>query len=659
MTLFKQIVAIVSAFVIIVFAVVMWLNFKSAKEFVQNQLYTTAQDASTSLALSLSTVGDPQDVSTMQTMINVVFDSGYYTEISLVDVDGKTLVKKYNPVKVKGVPDWFINTVKIEIPEAESIVSTGWYPIGNLHITGHAGHAYIRLWNTFKNILSWFAFLTLLTLLSLYFLLKIILKSLDRVQEQALSIIDNSFIVQKKLPFTTEFKNLVISMNKMVLKVENIFQTSAQSVQKYHELVYYDGLTKLGNRKFFMNSLDQYLESGGRLSEGMIAIFSLDDMNELKNHMQYKQIDDLLIGFAESIKSAAEKNTDFVASRISGGDFILMLPSVEYEEGGEIAGNVFQKLKEKCIEARKAMHFGSLENVCCVNAGLVNYRAVDNKNAVLSRADYALSQAKSKGCFIIETFVDKGGTHIPVRGKNEWRSEIVSAVEENRMKLAFQPVIIDEKEVIFHEEMFLRMQDSSGEMLSAGSFIAQANSFGFANSLDKHVFGKVFGLMKGGRIKNAIALNVSTDFIKESSMMQWLEKELKELKLNCELPVFFEMTNQSVLQNSILVSGFSELLRGLGYYFGIDNFAAHSENLDYFKTVKPNYLKISQKYMIDPDSPEKGSGVIESLKIAATTYDIKLIGVNIETQEQMMLLKNLGIRHLAGNIIEGAKIFED
>jgi len=89
MSLFKQLSIMLTLFLGIILASVMILNFKTATEFVQNQLYTDAKNTSHSLGLSLSKVADPEDTSTMDTMINAIFDSGYY-EFIFQRADRKT-----------------------------------------------------------------------------------------------------------------------------------------------------------------------------------------------------------------------------------------------------------------------------------------------------------------------------------------------------------------------------------------------------------------------------------------------------------------------------------------------------------------------------------------------------------------------------------------
>jgi len=94
MTLFKQMAMMLTLFLGIILVSVMVLNFKTATAFVQDQLYTNAKNTAHSLGLSLSKLADPEDIASMETMINAIYDSGYYERIALLDVEQKPIYVK-------------------------------------------------------------------------------------------------------------------------------------------------------------------------------------------------------------------------------------------------------------------------------------------------------------------------------------------------------------------------------------------------------------------------------------------------------------------------------------------------------------------------------------------------------------------------------------
>lgn len=77
MTLFKQIIIVLSIFQTLIFGAVMWFNFNSSNEYVKQQAYTDALHTANSLGLSISSIATEEDTSMAETMINSVFDSGY------------------------------------------------------------------------------------------------------------------------------------------------------------------------------------------------------------------------------------------------------------------------------------------------------------------------------------------------------------------------------------------------------------------------------------------------------------------------------------------------------------------------------------------------------------------------------------------------------
>ncbi|WP_299804670.1 LapD/MoxY N-terminal periplasmic domain-containing protein, partial [Sulfuricurvum sp. RIFOXYD2_FULL_44_160] len=139
MSLFKQLVIMLSLFLAVILVSVMVLNFRSATEFAQNQLYNDAKNTAHSLGLSLSKVADSSDTSSMETMINAIYDSGYYERIRLVDVDGKEVYTRENNVCVSDVPQWFIEMVPIYNACASSDIMIGWSRFGTLEVSAHTG----------------------------------------------------------------------------------------------------------------------------------------------------------------------------------------------------------------------------------------------------------------------------------------------------------------------------------------------------------------------------------------------------------------------------------------------------------------------------------------------------------------------------------------
>lgn len=642
MSLFKQIAIVISIFFMIVLSTVMWLNFKTANDFVQNQLYSKAQDTAYSLGLSISKVADPKDTATMEVMINAIFDSGYYKTIILYDKNGKELIKKENSGKVKGIPDFFINFIDLKTSEAKTDIMMGWAPFGVLSVESHSGYAYKQLWDTLKEISAWFVIISFFVLSGMHLLLRIVLSSLDRLKAQAEAISENNFIIQKKTPFTTDFKPLVLAMNKMVGKVKEIFERESQTLQKYNELLYSDGLTKLPNRRFFKMKLNEYCLSEDASSEGFVLLYSFEDLESIKEALGYKKVDEILLELSKILKSMiTEKGKSFVA-RLGGSDFALVFPEGNKDEIVEKSDILMAASKE--IIGRYELDM----SVCFANIGITAYKHGDELKNILSRADYSLAVAKSKEPFSSNIYSEKEEKKI-VLGKEEWKKEITDAIKEDRLKLAVQPIICD-NEKPYQEELYLRLKDRDGRMLSAGYFMPVVSSIGLGNSIDKHVFSLVSRYIEEGIIKKPVAINLSILFISDFAVLEWLEEKLKELKK--DVTIYFELSNNDTIKNIDKVLNFKKIVGKYDCGFGIDRFDVQSGNFSYLQKIKPSYIKIDKDYVKELSS----GGASKSLELIAKSLDIKLIGTNIESEEDKKLLEDNYITCMQGRYIGDIKI---
>ena len=126
MTLLKQIMLAIISFMLLIFVAVGVLNFSTINNYIVSQLGTNAKHTANSLGLAIASVTNPKDLSGAQTMINSVFDSGYYSMIKLTGLEGETLIESSQPLVVNSVPKWFVNNVKLEAPVAQSEIMIGW-----------------------------------------------------------------------------------------------------------------------------------------------------------------------------------------------------------------------------------------------------------------------------------------------------------------------------------------------------------------------------------------------------------------------------------------------------------------------------------------------------------------------------------------------------
>ena len=122
MTLSRQLYLLLTLLLFLVFVGTFAISLDNNRDYLAKQLASTAEDTATSLGLSVSTHLAEKDTATLQSMIDAVFDRGYYRWISLQETSGNTVHERSLPIVIDKVPPWFIGLFPLETPVAEAQV---------------------------------------------------------------------------------------------------------------------------------------------------------------------------------------------------------------------------------------------------------------------------------------------------------------------------------------------------------------------------------------------------------------------------------------------------------------------------------------------------------------------------------------------------------
>lgn len=642
MTLFKQIVIILSFFQTIIFGLVLWQNFNTVNEFVQTQLSIDAGHTANSLGLSITPAASEDDIVLIETMINSMFDSGFYEFIMLKSNSGEILIQAKQDIKIVDVPPWFVNLFSISAPIAQSKIMAGWNQYGTLYVKDNVGVAYRQLWYTFKDITLSFAFITLLAFLILYLSLKFILKPLKKVQKQAEAITGNDFIFQKNLPKTIELKQVVSAMNSMVSKVKEIFEKEADTVKKYHNLLYKDSTMKLYNRRYFTLKLKEYLTSD-EVYYGVVVFVSFSNSQKIKSQLGYEKSEKLKGEISDYFRGINIQYKHAVISRMKEGDFAFLLPNCKCDKAHEMCDKLGQNL-DKLLTS-----YDLDTDISYFNFGIINYDKNDAISDIFAKADFALTTAKSKGKFEIDVHLDNE-EEIKL-GKEAWRDEILSAIDEKRFIFAMQK-IVSKNDELYHNEIFLRLEDKHNQIKNAAYFMPMINELALNGKVDKYVLENIFNSIEHESfLSTPLSINIGKDILLDAANLTWFEDKLISIKSKIVHPLNFEISHRYRLQIPIL-SSFSKLLKRHGFGFGLDSFTLDGDSLKNLQDINPTYIKIPALSILDLLGDKNAEYSKQSLDIITASMNIKVIAFAIQNEKERDRLLEIGIDYMQGDFIQ-------
>jgi len=588
-------------------------------------------------------------MASVETMFNAVFDRGYYSTIQFVDMNDNAVVDRTLHVESEGVPQWFIDLVHLPTPRATAMVHTGWTQAGEVIVESHPGYAYKTLWQTVVRTTIWFGLTGLGVLIGGGLGLRMLLKPLTRVEHQAESLCRRQYEIQEEVPKTRELRNVVIAMNKMTNKVKEMFEEQAKVAEQLRKNAYRDSLTGLGNRRYLEGQVATRLQRGESPVNGAFLLVQIKDLQEINKEKGFQAGDAILKKMSDVLLKVLSSNTNMAIARLTGGDFAIFLPDVNSTGTERIAEEISTGLFQMAVE-----NLGLSENLGHVG-GVIYNRSTDF-GQLLSGADTALRAAQMQGenRWVVNRMSDdpedKG------RGEQSWKALLLKALDEKKIKLFAQPTVsCHNRDKLFHLEVFSRIFDESGEMLSAGMFIPLAERLGLISSLDRLVLEQALNTTVTALGADQLAVNVSPTSLLDEEFRAWVLKKMKEPNLKAP-KLRFEFSEFSALQNFELIKSFGAKLQDLGHGYGIDHFGQGFSNFGYLKTLRPDYVKIDRAYTDELKTKDSDSYFfIGSLTSVAHSLDIKVIAEGVENEVQFKLLQELNLDAIQGYFIDRPK----
>lgn len=646
MTLYRQLLIFTFVLFFILFTCTWIIKLQSTRSFLEDQLESHAQDTATSLGLSITPYIAENDIATIETMVNVVFDRGYYRTIRLTDLNDETLVERTTEVLISDVPDWFIQAIPLKTPVASTLITAGWNQKGSLLVESHPGYAYKTLWEATSNMTMVYSITGIFALVLGALGLRVLLLPLRRIEQQAENLSKKQYTFQDKLPKTRELRRVVMAMNSMTSKIKKMFDEQAQVANRLRKDVYSDALTGLGNRRYLQGQVKARMAKAGADVKGALLLIQVHNLLELNQEKGYQHGNQLLQKIAGSIRESTQHLKNSALSHISGGSFAVFIPDVMEEDARQVAAAIAKGFTSLATE-----DVGYSQNVGHI--GGVSYDQATSLKELLSEADRILRAAQNQGpnTWIIEPL--SSDPNFTPRGEHEWKQILDQVLTNKEITLFGQSVVRSSNlKQLMHMEILARIILPTGQMLKAGLFIPLAERLRCISSIDRIVLEKALQIDTGKLHTNELAVNISPSSLKEAAFTTWLLSSLKTLPPGAP-KIIFEFAEFNATQEIDIIQDFAKEVKSLGHFIGLDHFGQSFANFGYLKSLQPKYVKIDRAFTDELKTVDGDSHFfIGSLASVAHSLDILVIAEGVEEEKQYQTLCDLNIDGIQGYHID-------
>nr|WP_067289640.1 EAL domain-containing protein [Marinobacterium profundum] len=610
-----------------------YLASDSSKRMLTNQLESHALDTATHLGLYLAPYIAGRDAATVETTINAIFDSGFYQRIDVVTAEGDMLFSKSTPPVIGNtVPQWFVDLVPLTPPAMTREVTYNWAKTGTIFVQGHPGYAYQAYWRVAKETLILFLFLALLSTLAIGLVLRIILRPLKGVEDQAIALTRKQYIEQPRIPKTRELRRVVEAMNQMVRQVHQMFEEQSQNIEELRRQAYRDDLTGLPNPRATRAQLGERLDYRQDFGPCALLLVHIDKLQALNQDLGSEKTDNFIRLLAEQLNGICTSTGDHVMGRLSGADFTLLLKLPAPDQLQRIVNNLLSSIDQDYQQLRQS----ETQEAAPVSIGIALGNDKTGAAQLQSNARLAVEKALQESRRAHQ--FQAPGDPQPI--DESWHEHVSAAIENEQIFLQAQPVIATDEGQL-HQEVFARILNRDKSLCSAGDFISVVRELGLMTDMDRAVVNHALQYLQQTPLGTVLAINLSNESVTDAGFRQWLLERLTTLNERARLCI--ELNESSVLNNLTGIEGLRNALRTLGCRFGVDNFGVHPSGFGYLYKLQPDYIKIDGSLLHDIDSDAQDQFFVSSLVSVAHSLDIAAYAERVERSSQLTQLLRLKI----------------
>lgn len=397
----------------------------------------------------------------------------------------------------------------------------------------------------------------------------------------------------------------------------------------------HDELTGLPNLIYFRKKLRLQC-THAKKTKTKFAVMMLDiiGFRNFNNTLGYQFGDQLIVKVAEKLKSYL--NEEQFLCRYSGDRFIMIVQSSstvdEYKNVAKGMINLFDQ----------NTRVGKYEIDINISIGISIYNKDENIDKIIKQAEMSLVWAKKQGKNKYKFY--SSDINIQNYKQFELRNDLRKALENDELRVYYQPIINLKNNEILAAETLIRWEHPDWGMVPPGEFISLAEETGLIINIGYWLFREVcrnYQLwLNEGLPDIKVSVNISSIQFFENNFVQNIIDILNEFDLDSNFLIFEITESIFMLKVNNVISNF-EKLQSYGIQIAIDDFGTGFSSLSYFNHFKIDILKIDGSFIKSAIS-DKTSGIITKYIIdLAERLNIKLIAEGIEKLEQLNYLKEL------------------
>ncbi|MGD9569167.1 MAG: EAL domain-containing protein [Sedimentibacter sp.] len=421
----------------------------------------------------------------------------------------------------------------------------------------------------------------------------------------------------------------------IVINFRSITQRVAMEKRMAH-ISTHDELTDLPNKIYFKKKLRLQCEYAKDTSTKFaLMMLEIDGFKNSDETIWYEYENHL---FIDVVKRLKEFLGSFIfISRISEYKLAIIVHGLRTTEGYEnIAKGLIDIFKQQFI-------IDKFEISLSINIGICVYPDdSENSISIAKNSNIALLRAIKDGKNKYKFF--SSGLDIQYYKEFVIRNDLHKAIENNQLKVYYQPIVNLKTNEIIATEALIRWEHPEWGILSPDEFIPLAEESGAIIEIGKWILKEVCRNYKkwieNKRPSIKVSVNLSSIQFFENDFVENIKSIIDEFMLNPHF-LIMEITESILINKVEKVTSDIRKIQSYGIQIALDDFGTGYSSLVYLNSFNIDILKIDKSFIDKVVKDKTSSIIIKTIINMAKELNIKLVTEGIENWEQLTYLRGL------------------
>jgi diguanylate cyclase (GGDEF)-like protein len=404
-----------------------------------------------------------------------------------------------------------------------------------------------------------------------------------------------------------------------------------------------DPLTGELNRTHLIAALAETIEEAQRFRTSCaFMLIGIDHLARINDAFGFDFADAVISEFAARIR--ARLRVGDILGRFSGNKFGLILKNCTLDDMNSAAERFLAGIRSDVVPTRS----GPVSVTATIGAVSVPRYARSTDEAI-NRAHETLDGAKRRRIGSFAMWRPNVERDAQRRVNIRVTDEIVTALNERRIVMAFEPVVrADARDVAFYE-CLIRMERDDGRVLLAPDIVPVAERLGLIRLVDHRVLELVVAELANAPSVE-LSLNISPDTTMDPDWWASIESLMRAHPGVAER-LIVEITETVAIQDLGDLRGFVTRLKNFGSRIAIDDFGAGHTSFRNLRKLGVDIVKIDGAFVQNIARSADDRAFVQTLIDLARRLDIKTVAEWVQDEEAAGLLRDWGCDYIQGRLI--------